>query len=167
MDVLRWAFLPVVVDGLDDAGISTAIEEAVHEAIATAHGRPVLARLSLTGTTSLHGKLLGDMDRLAAECRAVGLDAKGELWVEKVEVRTRLAQPAGSDVLAPLHEAFVAGLDDPALAARLLKEMADLRLKLPAEVRGVVDLPTDEAGLRELVGDAWALAADALEASRP
>lgn len=167
VDVLRWAHMQVVVDGLDAPALSFAIEDAVHTALAEAHGRPVLARLSLTGTTPLHGRLLSDTDRLAADCRAVALDAKGELWIEKVEVRSRLAKPDITDVLAPLHEAFLAGLDEPTLAARLLKEMADLRQKLPAEARSALDLPTDEAGLRTLMSDAWALAADALEATRP
>lgn len=167
VDVLRWAHMRVAADGLDNDALSSAIEEAVLKALTEAHGRPVLARLSLNGITPLHGRLLSDIERLAADCRAVALDAKGDLWVEKVDVRTRLARPATNDLLAPLHQAFLAGLDDPILAARLLKEMAELRQKLPAEAREALNLPTDEAGLRELVDDAWALAVDALETTRP
>lgn len=167
VDVLRWVALEVDVAGADVAALTGRIERAVHAAVAEAEDRPLLARLTLTGSTGLHGTLLGDSDRLAAECRSAAIAAGGELWVEKVRVRTYLAQEPDADMLAPLHSAFAAGLDDPTIVTGLLKDLAELRQKLPPEARGDVDLPEDAAALRHLAEDAWALAADTLAAVDP
>lgn len=165
VDVLRWAALEVDATDADVFTLTGRIGDAVRAAVADAEGRPVLARLTLTGATGLHGTLLGDADRLAAECRAAAIKADSELWVEAVRVRTHPARMADVDVLAPLRAAFVAGLDDPALVGTLLDDLAALRQKLPAEARAGLDLPEDAAGLRSLAEDAWAIAADALVAA--
>jgi len=167
VDVLRWAALSVDADSADAATLTGRIADQVRSALCAAHGRPVLARLTLTGSTELHGRLLGDTERLAAECRNAALDADGDLWVERVDVRTRL--PIGTSVdagaFAALQDGFAAALDDPDLIARLLKDLAELRQKLPADALKGLDVPFDEAGLRAMAGDAWAVAADALDAA--
>lgn len=166
VDVLRWAALEVDVGGFDVATLTGQLAGAVRTAIETAEGRPVLARLILTGATDLHARLLGDTDSLAAECRNAAIGAGGALWVESVRVHTRpTPQPAG-DVLAELRVAFAAGLDDPKLTAGLLEDLAALRQKLPAPARtGDLAIPEDTAGLRVLAEDAWQIAADALNAA--
>ncbi len=167
VDVLRWASLPVDADGADTATLIGRITDQVQGALAAASGLPVLARLTLTGTTGLHGRLMGDIERLAAECRAAALDAQGDLWVEKVEVQTCLpgTADADTDTFASLQAAFTGALDDPALVRRLLADLADLRQKLPAEAREALDVPFDDAGLRAIAADAWAIAADTLHAT--
>jgi exonuclease SbcD len=167
VDVLRWAPLPVDVDGADAITLLARIADRVQATLAASDGRPVLARLTLTGATPLHGRLMGDVDRLAAECRAAALDAKGDLWVEKVEVRTRLPASTDADAgaFAALRTAFAGALEDPALVARLLRDLAELRQKLPVDARVTLDVPLDDAGLRAIAVDAWAIAADALEAT--
>ena len=124
--------------------------------------RPVLARLTLTGTTGLHATLLNDADHLAAECRNAAIEADGALWVELVRVRTRPPQQPSTDTLTPLRAAFAAGLDDPELIAALLEEFAALRQKLPAQARTELELPEDAEALRGFAEDAWQIAADAL-----
>jgi exonuclease SbcD len=168
VDVLRWMVLELDVTGLDEqAALSTRLGEAVREALAGAEDRPFLARLILTGATPLHGTLLGEVERLAAECRTAALGAGRDMWVEALKLRTRLPATSEADILAPLQEAFLAGLDEPALVAGLLKDLAELRQRLPADARAALELPEDEAALRQLAGDAWALAADRLTASDP
>jgi exonuclease SbcD len=167
VDVLRWAALEVDATGADKATLNGRISETARAAVAEAEGRPVLARLTLTGVSDLHGALLGDVERLAAECRAAGIEVGAELWVEAVRVRTRPAKPAAGDVLAPLQTAFAEGLEDPALIASLLDDLAALRQKLPMEARPGIDVPEDAAGLHRLAEEAWALAAEALAASSP
>lgn len=162
VDVLRWAVLEVDAGGLDVVSLTGRVAEAAARAVAEADGRPILARLVLTGATALHGTLLGDTERWAAECQEGAAAAGGRLWVEKVSVRTHLARLAEADRLGPFRNSFDAGLDDPALAARLLADLAELRRKLPVEARADLDLPEDEAALRRLAEDAWAIAADAL-----
>lgn len=167
VDVLRWAALSVDADGADLVTLVGRIADQVQEALLTADGRPVLARLTVTGTTGLHGRLMGDTERLAAECRAAALDAQGDLWVEKVDLRTCLpgAADIDTDAFASLRAGFALALGDPDLIGRLLQDMAELRQKLPGDALKGLDVPFDEAGLRAMVGDAWAIAADALAAA--
>lgn len=167
VDVLRWASLEVDASGADVVALSGRIEEVVQHAVGEAEGRPLLARLTLTGATALHGRLLGEAERLAAECRAFGIARGGALWVEKVRIRTRLARETDSDMLATLRPDFMAGLEDAEIVAALLKDFAELRLRLPAEARDGVDLPQDDFALRQLAADAWAITVDALNAAEP
>ena len=165
VDVLRWSALELDATGADVATLTGRIAETVQAALADTAGRPVLARLTLTGATNLHGTLLGDSERLAAECRNAAIEVGAALWVESVRVRTRpLPLPQG-DELAPLRAAFAAGLDDPALVKTLLDDLASLRQKLPGPARTGLDLPEDAEGLRTLADDAWQIAADALFAA--
>lgn len=167
VDVLRWATVEVDAGGTDVALLTGRIATAVRTALETADGRPLLARVSLTGATDLHGTLLSDTDQLAAECRAAAIAGGGELWVETVRVGTRPAREDMTDTLAPLRSAFAAGLDDPALVAGLMQEFVSLRQKLPSAARDGLDLPEDEKTLRALAEDAWQIAADALAGSDP
>jgi DNA repair exonuclease SbcCD nuclease subunit len=157
VDVLRWAALTVDATGLDEAGLIAATGEAVRTALAEAADRPVLARLTLTGSA-----VLPDPDQLAAECRAAAIAAGGALWIETVKNRTRPIAMAGEGSLAVLREAFFAGLDDPGIVDRLRSEFETLRQKLPAPARGDLVLPSDETAMRDLTEEAWQLAADAI-----
>lgn len=160
VDVLRWVALEVDVGGLDVVSLNGKIAEATAAAVAEADGRPLLARLTLTGATALHGRLLENTEQLAAECQAAAYAAGGRLWVEKVQVRTRLPYAADADQLAELKVAFTAGLDEASVVAGLLKELADVRMKLPAEARDGIALPNDAESLRALAEDAWAVIVD-------
>jgi hypothetical protein len=143
------------------------METSVRAAIEAADGRPILARLVLTGTSDLHGTLLGDTEQLAAECRNAAIEAGGALWVESVRVRTRPRPQPLADALAPLRAAFVSGLDDPDVVAGLLEELALLRQKVPASARAALDLPETAQDLRALADDAWEITADTLAAAEP
>jgi exonuclease SbcD len=167
VDVLRWVALEVDATGLDQDGLSARLGEAVRAALDGAEGQPHIARLTLTGATALHGALLGDTERLAAECRGAALGLGQDVWVEAVKLRTCLPPGNEDDMLAPLQEAFLAGLDEAALVDGLLRDLAELRQRLPPEGRAALDLPEDAAGLRALAGDAWALAAERLAESDP
>lgn len=162
VDVLRWATVEVDATGTDIALLTGRIATAVRSALDTADGRPLLARVILSGATDLHGTLLGDTDQLAAECRNAAIETGGQLWVETVRVGTRPAARDTTEALAPLRSAFAAGLDDPETIADLLREFTSLRQKLPSAAREGLDLPEDEAALRALAEDAWQIAADAL-----
>ncbi len=167
VDVLRWSALTVAADGADDAALTRRIADAVHAAAALADGRPLLARLVLTGETALHGALLGSEERLAAECRNAAIEAGVTLWVERVQLRTRPLRSGEAGLLAPLRASFDAGLDDPALLAGLLDELAGLRQRLPAAGRDEVQLPEHAEALRTLAEDAWQIVAAALAAAAP
>src|SRR5271154_2996319 len=65
VDVLRWAAPEVDATGADVATLTGRIADAVRSAIAAADGLPVLARMTLSGATALHGRLQGDTEWLA------------------------------------------------------------------------------------------------------
>ncbi len=167
VDVLRWAALDVDATGLSVPALTGAIATAVQDAVAGAEGRPLLARLTLTGTTALHAALADDTEKLAAECRDAGNAAGGELWIESVRVRTRPPAMVDEDLLTPLRDAFLAGLDDQPLMEALLREIAALRRKVPSPAQGDLDLPADAAALRSLAADTWQIAAAALAKAGP
>ncbi len=167
VDVLRWSALDVDVTGLDEPDLIGRIADTARQAVDQSESRPVLARLTLTGTTDRQAMLLADTDRLAAECRNAALEAEGALWVESVRLRTRPLPQAAADTLTPLRAAFTAGLEDPDIIAALLEEFAALRQKLPAPARPDLDLPEDPEALRRFAEDAWQIAADALAPAEP
>jgi DNA repair exonuclease SbcCD nuclease subunit len=162
VDSLRWAALDLDATNLDIATLTGRLDEAVRGAVAEAEGRPLLARMVLHGETPLHAALMADADRLAAECRSVAGEAGGELWIEKVQLRTRPPRADAADLLGPLHAAFRAALDDPLRVEALLGEMRQLRGRLPGAAQDGLDLPADAAGLAGLADEAWQLAAAAI-----
>ena len=165
VDVLRWAAVQVDAVGADVASLTGRIADHVRAAAAAADGRPLLARLTLTGATSLHGTLLGDSQRLAAECRDAANAAGAELFVESVRVRTRPMAAVEAETMEPLRAAFAAGLDDPGLVKTLLEDLAALRQKLPPTERDKLELPDTTDALRAFAEDAWQITADALAAA--
>jgi DNA repair exonuclease SbcCD nuclease subunit len=167
IDTLRWALLEVDASGDDEHALGRRIADAVQRALSQAEDRPLLARLVLQGEAPAHPGLATDAERLAAECRAAAIEAGGELWVEKVRLRTSRPRAEAMETLAPLRAAFAASLADPRIAATLLADLAVLRGKVPHPARDALDLPTDEEGLARLAEEAWQEAAAAIAAEQP
>ncbi len=163
VDVLRWAVIEVDATDADVGTLTDRISQAVAAETSDADGRPVLARIIVSGQTGLHERVCADEDGLAAAARDCANAAGGTLHVEKVQVRTRALGTEAEGYLAPLRAAFAAGLDDPETVAGLLRDLADLRRKLPAEIHGTVQLPDTVQSLRAFADVAWAVAADAME----
>ncbi|WP_431854387.1 metallophosphoesterase family protein [Azospirillum sp.] len=146
-DVVRWARVPVEVGGcagLDEVG--ERVRAALGEALAGAGRRTLAVRLTLTGRGAVHRALVGDPDRTAAECEVAAMRAGGDVWIEKVELRT--AEPdAGAaalpDALGELLRAVEEVRADPAEHDGLRAELEALLSRMPHAVRA-------EAGLDEL-----------------
>jgi exonuclease SbcD len=164
LDLLRWALLEVDADGADDAALERRIEEKVADALAGAEGRPVLARLVLSGETRLHGSASLEPDRLAALAVDAASAAGGRLWIEKLRLRTLPPRRLAADTLEPLRDAFHAALEDRALAEAILGDLATLRGRVPAPARAGLDLPADVLDLARLLDEAWDAAAGAIAA---
>jgi DNA repair protein SbcD/Mre11 len=146
-DVVRWSVLEI------DAAEATSVEEVVAlfadraaQAIATAEGRPVAARVLISGATSTHATLVRDGERLRALLCEVALELAGPgLWLEQVQLRTsaatntiRLARAdeAETELLETLRD-----VDEQALVEALADSLNGLRSRLPLELR------TDEDGV--------------------
>jgi len=141
LDVLRWSICEVDVtdhETVDD--VYDQVRGALQQALDTAEGRPVAARLVLKGACAVHSRLHAELEHWTQEYRALatGLGGAG-IWLEKVSLKT---QPAVSvddtlacdDALGGLLCAIRdMELDETALA-EIANEVSDLRQKLPAEI---------------------------------
>lgn len=95
LDVMRWEQLHVNCSSAhspdDVLDIFTSDLQSKLEA---AHGLPLATRVTLTGATSAHAKLLAHAQAMTNEIRAAAIDVRGgRAWIEKVKFRT---SPAGS-----------------------------------------------------------------------
>jgi hypothetical protein len=142
LDVVRWDVVNV------DAGAAANVDDvvdlvgsALEQRLVQAEGRLIAARIVVTGATRAHRGLRGDPERFVGEIRARGIELFGSgLFLEQIRLETRaeldLAElcsrddPAGQLARA-LHDLQA---DGPRLA-ELLEQFAELRQKLPNELR--------------------------------
>ncbi|MGH8475239.1 MAG: metallophosphoesterase family protein [Methylococcales bacterium] len=141
LDVLRWSLCTVDVTGsetVDD--LCEQVRESLRQALHTAEGRPVAARLVLQGATKAHSRLHAEFERWTQEYRALatGLGGAG-IWLEKVAINTRPCVSIDSilardDAIGGLLRGIRdLNLDDAALSI-LANEVLPLRQKLPSEI---------------------------------
>ena len=169
-DAGRWERIEVPIDGLESLdALVERFRGRADESIRQAEGRPLAARIELTGAGPLHRIWGGDPRRGADELRAAALMTGHEaIWLEKIVARTSPApRSTGAvrhdvDAPSPVDEldrvlAELLGSDDE--LRRFIAGFDDLRAKLPRE------LTVDEAGRawddperwRELLGEALPL----------
>jgi hypothetical protein len=160
IDVLRWGQMKVSLDGAESmAAAATALRFECEARAASMAGRPLLARITLTGETVLHAGFAADPAAIEAECQNAAQWTGAEIFVESVVVKTRSPHAGGTTASAELQEEFARGLDDAEISKKLLADFAKLRQDIPfIPGRAPVGLPTTVDELRELLPDAWHLA---------
>lgn len=138
LDVLRWQSCKVDLGECDcEEHVWLAVRRALEAAMDTADGRPVAVRLELSGQTEMHNWLHDQQQHVQEECRtrAAGL---GDIWVEKVRLKTQALNPAGAEAD---HDSPLAGLlqsiEDLNLSPSCHhdQELADMLSKLPPEIQ--------------------------------
>jgi DNA repair protein SbcD/Mre11 len=143
VDVLRWASIVVDLSGaatLDD--VCPRIGHAIDEALARADGRTLAIRLILSGACAAHRVLAGDPERLAAECASLAIQARGDVWIERVVVETDHVLETDSSTMADVMQ----------LLGRV-KDSSDSELIHVALERGLDKVPIalrNEVGLSRL-----------------
>jgi DNA repair exonuclease SbcCD nuclease subunit len=127
LDVLRWARLAVDCTGAADWGaVLDRVTEALAEALQASDGRPLAARVELTGPFLGHDSLLAGLRRLTDDVRARAVACAGQqIWVERVRVRT--TRPAAT-------------ADELALAADARSELAAVVSGLRQNLTALGDL---------------------------
>jgi DNA repair exonuclease SbcCD nuclease subunit len=163
LDGARWAQVPVDVTGVESENdVVTRIAAGLAGAHAEGEGRPLAARVTLTGATSLHNRLVARRELLQDDVRASGFRIADDCWVEQLKVKTSppcspgpLPSAESLDVESLLAEA--AG--DPRFAEILSELIETIRAKLPRDLHD--DLDQSET-LRALADDARALLAGEL-----
>jgi len=100
LDVVRWARVEVDVSTASDIdAIHGHVREALRAARDTAADeRPLMVRLSLVGQTELHGRLQDTTLAMRDDIRSLGAEVSPDLWLEKVEIKTK-AQQADANLL--------------------------------------------------------------------
>jgi DNA repair protein SbcD/Mre11 len=127
LDVLRWCLVevPIAAERSLD-GAMARVGGALSDAVAAAEGRPIAARVSLTGGGPLQSRLIGDPEAVRqgviAEGRQHGF---GAVWIEAVVV----------DAATPVDLAGLYGRPD-----------------VVGQLAGILDELIDESGI-ELLGE--------------
>jgi DNA repair exonuclease SbcCD nuclease subunit len=142
LDVVRWCVCEL------DAGraaspddILDLVRVALDRAVLGADGRAVAARVVLAGRTPAHTSVQRDPEQILNAIRAVANDVGGgEVWVEKILVRTSIPVDldeiaARDDAIGQLTRSLRALRTDDAGLKSLADDLADLRFQLPAEIR--------------------------------
>ena len=174
LDVVRWSQLSVPLDGVDRLeSLNEAFARALEPVLAGTTDRLHAVRVTLTGSTSLHGLEAAQPGTLAAAMHAAAQDiGTPELWIEQVRLdlstpldRARAAQR--QDAVGELVRLVdtIAG-NEQELMRRAQVELGDLLGAMPAEVTaGDVPRLDDPAELRSLLMDAEATVLARLSAS--
>ena len=158
LDVLRWALCELPVDQAEDPErLLELAGELLSRELAAASGRPLAARLRLTGECRFQQTLVNNRERWIGELRALAHELGDELWLEQIKWQTR----------APLDLAALAGDGTP--LAGLLTALAQDRSQNPSEV---LRDPDELEQLRRLAQSVrlppeYRLTAEPLELDRP
>ena len=150
LDVLRWSAIKVSLAGEHDFdGAMARVGQALSEFLQQAAGRPIAARVTLTGATPLYRVLLGQIERvregIIAEGRQHGADA---VWIELVALDIEAAVDlegltSRPDVIGRLARTLDELIDEN--GAGLLGDYPDrLRHRIPIELP--VEHPLREGG---------------------
>ena len=101
--------------------------------------RPIAARITIVGRSSLHAVLSADPERWLAEMRRVASDV-GDIWLERLDIATSarielaelrtLGGPMGQ-----LARSLEALRQDPGELSELCQELAELERRIPRELR--------------------------------
>ena len=165
LDVVRWSQMLVSLEGIDRLeALGEAFREALEPLLLGATDRLHAVRVTLTGSTGLHGTEANQPGTLAAAIRAAAQDVgDAEVWIE--QVRLNLTTPLDRTLAAQRQDAVgelirlvdAIGSDEVVLGALAQAELGDLMSALPPEVAtGEMPQLDDLADLRTLLRDAEA-----------
>jgi len=169
VDVLRWHGVRMDVSGCATradvlSGMRARLESILHEQ--AAH-KPCVLRVSLEGETALHGELIGRQAQLRADVLAIMAALAGDrLWLEKLQVATRLPRRAAANVDADDLMVLLAEVAaDPAFQAEFRDGLRPLLDRAPYELSGQVPIfeALRDGRIEDLLGDAAAAVLDRLE----
>jgi len=172
LDVVRWAQVEVEADAAEDLeDVCRLAQSALEQARNDAAGRPLAARITVTGRSQAHAELWRERERLGAEVRALA-QAFGDVWVEKVRPATAPPQLStdpstegggtGELVGGILRTARELRADEDVLREAI--KGSELWNKLPPEARGRERLDiADPLWCGQLLDEAAALLTAMLE----
>jgi DNA repair exonuclease SbcCD nuclease subunit len=170
LDKVRWERERVDVSALETESDVLGRTAELFDGLLASEPDPdcmLAVRLTVGGSTLLHGRLRTDPDRFVAEVRGLATERGGDrLWIERVELQTKpiraVTIPDGP--FEELVEVLDQLRDDPGSMTAVVEELAELKRKLPAELIHDPDSPRldDPAYLQTLLGQVQPLLLDLL-----
>jgi DNA repair exonuclease SbcCD nuclease subunit len=169
LDVVRWSSVEIDATGASTAGdVLELVRARLERERVDAADRTLAVRVRVAGRTKAHGAVAGDHARFVSDLRSLANEIDG-LWIEKVAVDTRPAS-AGTAPSEAMRELLgelsgLEGAGDDELAA-FVRELDELRVKLPEELRRAEDGPKldDPAWVRARLAEVEALLVERLGA---
>jgi len=140
LDAARWAHETLDIAGCEDEEAVLALIRRNLETLHTqAEGKPLALRLTLTGASPAHARLVARHEMITAEVRALGFGLAADFWVERLCLNSSLPPPQGAGLAEPdaldLAALLRATAEDPDLLPGLSEILASLREKLPRELQ--------------------------------
>jgi DNA repair exonuclease SbcCD nuclease subunit len=138
LDVFRWRVCTVDASGAESCEeVLARTGAALAAGVSACEGLPAAVRVEIVGACPAHSEIAADPERWTNQVRSAALQAGGEVWIEKVQLRT--SAPLEFDLAdGPLAEIrqYIAEIkrDDAQLAA-LAELLSDLHRKLPEEMK--------------------------------
>lgn len=160
-DVARWVHLEIPVprecSRIND--LLQQVQSHVQQAADHAAGKPLAVRISLSGETDLHWRLMSDHAQLRAEIEAQFLATGEEIMLEKLRVVTTppaLKSRASSEQHDLVAE-FLRELDSEELMALLNQELNQDLNTLATKLPGRAAIMPDDDELSAIIRDAKSL----------
>ena len=140
LDVMRWEHLRLdcaAAQSPDD--VLDLFSNQLQASLDANEGLPLATRVTLTGATSTHAKLLANTQAMTNEFRAAAIDVSGgRTWIEQVKFRTTpsgsLNDLASDGPVAELVQYLRELQTDREQLMELSEELAPLLKKIPGEL---------------------------------
>lgn len=136
LDVLRWASLSIDVSGTSDhQDLLGSIRSHIADGAAQAEGRPIALRLTVTGASPLHSRLILDRAALREDVETLLATLSHDVWLEKLKLETVHPETAATvdpTVAGKLDREVMRLSQDAAIIEALEARLAEIRTKLPA-----------------------------------
>lgn len=166
LDVVRWASITADVSGTSDhSELLDIIRGHIAQCADQAEGRPLALRLTVTGKTLLHSRLILERSAFREDVETLLATLSHDVWLEKLKLET--AHPARPEAVDPtvagkLDQEVTRLSQDSTIAQVLEARLAEIRTKLPAGAHADVfieqmraEIPERAAALaRSLVSEA-------------
>ncbi len=161
VDVMRWVKVELDASGVESGyEVVDLIDQKLQELLEQNEGIPLIARVEVAGDCPAHDELASNLDRWTNEIRSAAVDSSsGQVWIEKVKLRTSLPLENESTIFAegPVGE-LLRYIDeipkDPDHVSVLTESLKDLIKKLPKELKENTDAVSLEytGSLAEVLG---------------
>ncbi|MDQ0504629.1 metallophosphoesterase family protein [Xanthobacter agilis] len=122
------------------------VRSALSDAVDRADGRPLAARLTLTGVSPLASALRADPIQLHEDMVALAAEVSDALLIEKVSTRLEGPRPEAAPMLADFGQILAAVAADPQVRADIRDTLRKLHDKAPKPVLKALSQAREDAG---------------------